>query len=84
MNPECHGSRNTPRPETDPRLPLPGLFFVGWVRLRTRLCWQVCGPTLRDDSESPPILLSEVENTQNEPIFAPAGWPPQTLFGADL
>ena len=27
---------------THPHLPAPGLFFVGWVRLRTRLCWQVC------------------------------------------
>ena len=35
-------------------------------------------------SESPPILLSEYKNVQNEPIPAPAGWPSQTLFRADL
>ena len=68
MNPECHGSRNTPRPETQPRLPTLGLFLVGRVRLRTRHCRQVCGQTC--PTESPSILLSEYENTQNEPIFA--------------
>ena len=96
MVPESHELPNAPRPETHPRPPTLGLFLVGRVRLRRRSAVGGNPPLsagLRTDlpyyplmqaSESPPILLSEVKNTQNEPIFTPCtGWstPPRRGCG---